>query len=152
MNSFMITGSTCLMMLAVATSLYADDSSNDAPIELQVAPLDQIEYPDDRPRWVADAKRDGMDMHLGTVHFLDESTVVVVSQLCDTPDECRDRLSVTQLAAAQEYVSRTAESLGDIDFFTISDEEIEELIDRHLTAPSIRRDRFSSSSNGVAGE
>jgi hypothetical protein len=119
MSEMLRNGTTCLIVLMLAPVLLADDASQTdkatkKPTELSVAPLDQIDFPDSRPKWVG-----------SSVEFNDEAdTIIVVSGPCETPEESLEELKLMQRAAVSTYISRKTKS-GSFDFFPISDEDIE---------------------------
>ena len=116
--SYMIrNSSTCLMLLFIVPAAYADSAapSDSDPKELSVAPLDHIEYPDDRPEW--------LNSSLGITK--DTVRIVVVSGPCDSPEESLEELSLMQRAAVSTYISELTGSGAQYDFYPISDEEID---------------------------
>jgi hypothetical protein len=107
------------MLLMLAPTLCAETTpageTDDAPKPLSVAPLDHVEYPDDRPDWVESS----LDIDGDSVH------IVVVSGPCDTPEESLEQLKLMLRAAVSTYVSRITGSGGEFDFYPISDEQID---------------------------
>ena len=119
MSEILRNGSTCLIVLLLAPVLLADDASQTEkttkkPTKLSVAPLDQIDFPDSRPKWVG-----------SSVEFNDDAdTIIVVSGPCETAEESLEELKLMQRAAVSTYISRKTKSPY-FDFYPISDEEIE---------------------------
>jgi hypothetical protein len=127
MSQVIRNGSTCLVLLLLTPVVYADATRTDTsaspdhadlPKELSVAPLDHIEYPDDRPEWISRAP----------TFDEDSFSIVVVSGPCETPEESLQELKLMQRAAVSTFVTRIAKSDGCFDFYPISDE----VIDREL--------------------
>ncbi len=119
MSEVIRNGSTCLILLMLAPIVFADGSQSNVPDEspapLSVAPLDVINYPQDRPAWVSQSL--GIDK--------DSISIVVVSGPCETRAESIEELQLMRRAAVSTYVSQVGESGGQFDFYPISDEEID---------------------------
>jgi len=119
MSQLMRSSSTCLMLLMLAPAAYAENAAAQTPEQspqpLSVAPLDFIEYPEDRPAWVGHPTDFEEDTH----------TIVVVSGPCETPEESIAELKLMQRAAVSTYISRITDSGGEFDFYPISDESID---------------------------
>lgn len=123
------TFSTCLVILWLATNVIAHDPR--AAAELSVAPLDHLEYPKDRPKWLGNKPDFGGDV----------PTIVVVSEPGETPQESLETLKWMQRAAIATYVSRLTDSPGDFDLIPISDQVIEEeLVSRRYSGKLIQGD------------
>ena len=126
MSDVVRNGSTCLILLMLAPGVFADGSQplDEAPAPLSVAPLDVIEYPEDRPEWVSQPL--GFDK--------DSFSIVVVSGPCETREESIEELHLMRRAAILTYVSEVSDSGGQYDFYPISDEEIDaELVTRRYS-------------------
>lgn len=126
MSEVVRNGSTCLMLLMLAPVVFADasDPPQEGPAPLSVAPLDVIDYPEDRPAWVGQSPEFDHDSF----------SIVVVSGPCETRKESLEELRVMQRAAVLTYLSEVTESGGRHDFYPISDEEIEaELVTRRYS-------------------
>ena len=87
---------------------------NESATPLSVAPLDHVEYPDNRPAWI-DQAVDSDDQI---------ATVVVVSGPSDTMDESLEELLVMQRAAVNAVVVQVTGHQDASAVFSISDEEI----------------------------
>ncbi|TWT80030.1 hypothetical protein CA13_14420 [Planctomycetes bacterium CA13] len=89
-------------------------------VELSVAPLDQIIFPSDRPQW------------LDNVPQLDDSVHnwVVVSSPSDTFEASEQNLRLMQRAAVLTYIQRLVNAGRNFDFFTITNEWIDEKLVR----------------------
>ena len=119
MSNIVRKSSTYLLMLTLVPAGYAAaatmKTSVESPKELSVAPLDHIEYPESRPKWVSDlAESDGESFR-----------AVIVSGPCDTVEESLEELRLMQRAAVSTLVTQIAQSDGRFDFYAPSDEEIE---------------------------
>ncbi len=121
MNQMIPTSSACLvlMLLAPSAARAADENTkiNSAkePAPLSVAPLDHIEYPEDRPDWVSAAPSLKEFPH----------TWVVVSGPSDTPEESAADLKLMERAAIATYIKGLPGADGRFDFYPITDEWIE---------------------------
>jgi hypothetical protein len=108
-------------MLAPVVFADGSQSPDESPAPLSVAPLDVIDYPQDRPSWVSQPLQIDKDSR----------SIVVVSGPCDTREESIEELRLMRRAAVSTYVSLVCESGGQYDFYPISDEEIDaELVRR----------------------
>ena len=119
MTTLMQSGSICLVALVFVSATSADDqiaeaASTDTAIELSAAPLDLIEYPDDRPAWL----NQGPDLESKT------HTWVVVTRPCENEQECAEKLEVLQRAAVNLYIQELTNS-EDVDFYPVNDKWIE---------------------------
>ena len=136
MSHIMSKSSTYLLLLTLVPATYATaasmQSSDEAPKELSVAPLDHIVYPESRPTWVSELSQpDGESFR-----------IVVVSGPCDTVEESLEELRLMQRAAVSTLVTQIAQSEGRFDFYTLSDEEIErELVIRQYAGEVVQGDR-----------
>lgn len=111
--------STCFLALLIAPAILAEDiaatPSDDSPAQLSVAPLDHIEYPDDRPEWVKQTTDFDADAH----------SIVVVSGPSDTPQQSEEELNLMARIAVSTYIARITDAAAtDHDFYPISDYEI----------------------------
>lgn len=128
MNDVVRNGSTCLVLLMLAPVVLADGSQaqlpDEGPTPLSVAPLDIIDYPEDRPEWVSQPLEIDKDA----------VSIVVVSGPCETREESVEELRMMRRAAVFTYVAQISESGGRYDFYPISDEEIDsELVKRRYS-------------------
>ena len=119
MTALLHSGSICLVAFVFVSTAAADNDVPDVPVgeiakELSVPPLDHVEYPDDRPAWLEEAPDFDSDIH----------TWVVVTQPCDTDDECAEELAVLQRAAVSAYIRQLTGS-ADVDFYPVNDQWIE---------------------------
>ncbi|TWU01225.1 hypothetical protein [Stieleria varia] len=125
MSQILTSGSVCLVMMFVATAVtYADtvDAKEDskksepaAPVELSVAPLDHVQYPETRPAWV------------GQQPILDDGPVdvwSVASSGYETIEECDANLKVMQRIAVNLYIQHVTGSVRE-ETFPINDDWIE---------------------------
>ncbi|TWU58731.1 hypothetical protein Poly51_15110 [Rubripirellula tenax] len=112
-------GSTWILLIMVSSAWSSEKSSpaavSGSPVtsELSVAPLDHVEYPEDRPKWIDEKP------------LPDEHRVIVVSMPWDTAEESLEELSWMKRAAVSAYVNRLVEAGGAFDFYDPSDEEFE---------------------------
>ncbi len=92
--------------------------------ELSVAPLDQFEYPDDRPKWLHEPPQLDGDVH----HW------VVVSSPAETRDESVEELGRLQRAALMRYVEGHTENQSANEIFAVTDQWIEDnlITDRYV--------------------
>ena len=114
-----------LLVLAQATAPAADEAATrrpDAePAPLSVAPLDQIQYPDDRPEWIDAATNLKQLPHCWTV----------VSGPSETSEESLKELRLLQRASVETYLKTLPGADGRVDFFPLTDEWIEDrLVDK----------------------
>ena len=132
MKHMMHSGTACLAMLTLASTVaYATDqnsgrqsTSSDQPAQLSVAPLDHVDYPDDRPAWLQNS-----EMDLAT----EPHKLVLVTQPCDTIEECEEELKLSQRAMVATYIKMLAKA-DNYDFFEVNDEWIDEkLVSRDYT-------------------
>ncbi len=115
---FMFAPSVAIAATGASDSQKTSEPGNAAP--LSVAPLDHVEYPDDRPEWVGQS-----------VEVNDDATViVVVSGPSDTEQESLEELRVMQRAAVNAMVARVTGHQDVEQVFPMGDEEI----DRQLVA------------------
>lgn len=120
----------CVLVLAAAGPLRADSQPAEAsdqsarPAELSVPPLDHVTYPAQRPEWVAAA--DGAAPYTK----LDESRVVVLSGLCESRQQCRDRLDVAVRVAIDQYILELSDFCQEDLEFQLHQDEIDQLISR----------------------
>ncbi|WP_442509566.1 hypothetical protein SH528x_001146 [Novipirellula sp. SH528] len=92
------------------------DPSVETASELSVAPLDQFQYPKNRPAWLNDSpKLEGADQYW-----------IVVSTPAESRAEAVDELKGLQRAAVVRYVQGHTDGGSPHDFLTMSDEWIEE--------------------------
>ena len=109
-----------LLVLAQATAPAADEAATrrpDAePAPLSVAPLDQIQYPDDRPEWIDAATNLKQLPHCWTV----------VSGPSETSEESLKELRLLQRASVETYLKTLPGADGRVDFFPLTDEWIED--------------------------
>tara|TARA_R110002049_G_scaffold4601_5_gene32328 strand:+ start:461932 stop:462681 length:750 start_codon:yes stop_codon:yes gene_type:complete len=91
--------------------------------ELSVAPLDVVEYPDDRPDWIDAVTR--MD---GDTHFQ-----VAVSQPGDTWEESSASLELMQRIAVQLYANKLLLSEDQSEPFVLDSDWIAENVDRFVS-------------------
>lgn len=135
MSEVMRNGSTCLILLMLAPVVFADGSQSPLPDEtpapLSVAPLDVVDYPEDRPKWVSQP-----------LEFDEDSfAIVVVSGPCETRQESIEELRLMRRAAVSTYVAQISESGGQYDFYPITDEEIDsELVKQRYSGTIIQGD------------
>ncbi len=122
MSQMKQTSSACLMLLvlAQATAQAADESATSHPetkaAPLSVAPLDQIQYPEDRPEWI-DAPTNLQELpHSWTV----------VSGPSETSEQSLDELRLLQRASVETYLRTLPGANGRFDFFPLTDEWIED--------------------------
>jgi hypothetical protein len=101
--------------------------------ELSVAPLDHVVYPSSRPDWVTNpSDADGNPYR-----------VVIVSGPCDTADESLEEMRVLKRAAVSLLVSQIAQSEGRSDFFSLSDEQIDQdIVARQYSGEVTQGDRI----------
>lgn len=122
MKEVMRNGSTCLMLMMLAPVVFADGGESKATDEgsapLSVAPLDVIEYPDDRPSWVSQPLRIEKD----------SVVMVVVSGPSETSEESLEELELMQRAAISTYIAEVSDSEMYNEYFDI-DSISDELID-----------------------
>lgn len=120
MSQVIHSGSACLMLLvlAQATAQAADEnaaSRPDAePAPLSVAPLDQIQYPEDRPEWIDAPTNLKALPHCWTV----------VSGPSETSEQSSDELRLLQRASVETYLKTLPGADGRLDFFPLTDEWI----------------------------
>ena len=107
---------TGVLVAATAQSDAQAEQPSDSPKELSVAPLDHVEYPESRPTWVSDFAEPEQGAY----------RMVVVSGPADSVEESQDELRVLQRAAVTTLISQIVPSDGHADFYSPSDEEIEQ--------------------------
>jgi hypothetical protein len=116
----MRTGSACLVLLALShpAARAADGSaagrSEAEAAPLSAAPLDQIEYPEDRPEWIDAATNLNELPHTWTV----------VSGPSETAEQSLNELKLLQRASVEIYLKTLPGAEGRFDFFPLSDEWI----------------------------
>ncbi|MGB7326951.1 MAG: hypothetical protein WBD31_18900 [Rubripirellula sp.] len=131
-----ILGGTAWLVLVMVTSAWSADESSSTeskpePAQLSVAPLDHIEYPDDRPDWLDEKP---------SVRGVDHK-IVIVSLPCDSAEQSLEELRWMQRAAIATYVSQLVDAGGEFDFYSPSDEETEnELIAKRYTGQVVQGD------------
>ncbi len=139
MSNLIRNGSTCLLALMFAPGLLADEarqpSGAEAATPLSVAPLDHIEYPEDRPAWVGQSSNFDHDAHI----------ITVVSGPSETREESLAELALMKRVAVSAYVSRIAGNPDIADtpnhVYPISDEDIDrELVIRRYSGEVIQGD------------
>lgn len=133
-NSFLHSGTACLVMLALASTVaYAAESEFDGsdqvavetnttkPVstELSVKPLDQIDYPADRPSWLEDENEND--------EFLEgeDTRVIVVTDPSETLQLCLDKLEASQKVEVDKFVKSITKS-DSFDFHLVNKDWIEE--------------------------
>ncbi|TWU57928.1 hypothetical protein [Rubripirellula reticaptiva] len=138
----MIMGGTAWLVLVMVTSAWSAEESSTTgskpePAQLSVAPLDHIEYPDDRPQWLVENK--SLDEE-PSVRGVDHK-IVIVSLPCDSAEQSLEELQWMQRAAIATYVSQMVDAGGEFDFYSPSDEEIEnDLISKRYTGQVVQGD------------
>ena len=122
MSQMIQSGSACLMLLvlAQATARAADDPATrppeGQPAPLSVAPLDQIDYPEDRPSWIDVATNLKELPHSWTV----------VSGPSETSEQSLRELKLLQRASVETYLKTLPGADGGFDFFPLTDQWIED--------------------------
>ena len=115
---------TIVLLVFLVPFAYSESTSsnhtNDFPRELSVAPLDYVEYPDDRPEWINQANEIGPA----------RSRFVVVSGPCDTPEESLEELLIMQRAALETYISSVTGADSTYNFYPLTDERIRRFVKR----------------------
>ena len=129
--SFLHSGTACLVMLAFASTVaYAAETNLDGgervavemdatkPVstELSVKPLDQIDYPADRPTWL---ENDGL-LKDGEI-----TQVIIVTSPRETIERCLDELTVSQKVAVELLVKAITKS-DEFSFRPVNQDWIEE--------------------------
>lgn len=121
MNQVIQTGSACsacLILLVLAQATTAADnpagSADDEAKPLSVAPLDHVDYPENRPEWITAPPELKVVPH----------SWVVVSRPCETKDECDKDLTLMVRASVETYIKSLPDADGEFEFFTLSDEWI----------------------------
>lgn len=116
-------GTTWLVLLMMTSAYGADETSaaatletDSSPAELSVAPLDHVEYPADRPKWLERKP-------IATDHG---HSIVVVSEPCESPEDAEEQLRWMQRAAVATYINELVDSHGDFDFYRFDDQEIDD--------------------------
>ena len=94
----------------------AASTDSTAPAELSVAPLDHIEYPDDRPGWLENPPQLTEPTH----------TWVVVTPPSESPEQSEELLQVMQRAAVTSYVHRRVDPGCRADFVRVDNRWIDE--------------------------
>lgn len=130
-NSFLHSGTACLVMLALASTVaYASESESDGgdqvavkvdsakagSTELSVKPLDQIDYPADRPSWLEDE---------GVFDDDENARIVIVTSPFETTELCLDELEVRQKVEVDAFIDSLTES-DRFDFRPVNKDWIEE--------------------------
>jgi hypothetical protein len=122
MSQMIQPSSACLMLLvlAQATAHAADESAGSRPdaepAPLSVAPLDQIQYPEDRPEWI-DAPTNLKQLpHSWTV----------VSGPSESSEQSLNELRLLRRASVETYLKTLPGADGRLDFFPLTDEWIED--------------------------
>jgi hypothetical protein len=131
MNTIIRFGSLCLLhSLLIVPAIGADS----APTELSVAPLDHVTYPAERPQWVADADRGA------PYTVVDDNKLVIVSRLCETPQQCDDLVMIAAGVAADQYAIDLVDfGTGDC-FYKFTDQELRDLITREYDGTATQGD------------
>ncbi len=131
-----VVGGSAWLVLVMVTSAWSADGATDsslnaksvlpdaAPAELSVAPMDHIEYPDDRPKWL-----DEKPVGRGRDH-----RIVITSLPSDTAEESLEELRWMQRAAIATYVAQLVDAGGEFDFYSPTDDEIaKELVSKRYS-------------------
>ncbi len=108
---------------SAAPSTAATSSSSALPVtsqrsvssQLSVAPLDHVEYPADRPKWVSAAPDFESSQHSWSV----------VTPPCDLPEDANDLLRVLMRATVASYIQQVTGETAEKIEFAITDEWIE---------------------------
>ncbi|TWU34343.1 hypothetical protein [Novipirellula artificiosorum] len=109
-----------LLGSSVAKAVDAVTQETPKSVELSVAPLDQITYPEDRPDWLGDPPtRDGS-----------VDRWVVVSTPAETVQQSEEDLRLMQHAAVSTYVRGLVDAGNQFDFFPVTDRWIDEQLVR----------------------
>jgi hypothetical protein len=108
------------MVLLVAASVAAETNlaevaEKKTTAELSVPPLDHVEYPADRPKWLDQLPSFGSDV----------DSIVVISDPAETIEAAAEELRWLQRAAIGNYVSQTLESSDRFDVYSPDDETID---------------------------
>ena len=103
MNQNTLTSLSCLAAVIISSAVLAEESAkrdtssskttSEAAVKLSVAPLDHIQYPDDRPEWIVAVPDLDHDDHTWTV----------VTPPCESIEECAAMLAVLTESAANSY-------------------------------------------------
>ncbi len=133
MNQMMHSGTVCLAMLALASTVAfaadQDGSDHDVAIEtsapahdvtpLSVPLLSTVEYPADRPGWLKNAPVLEGDTH----------TWVIVTGPYDSIENCDERFAVDKRVATENYIKELNQKLhqsNKFDFYTINNQWVNE--------------------------
>ncbi len=90
--------------------------------ELRVAPLDVVQYPDDRPKWIDTVSDDESATH----------SQVAVSQPSESIEESLASLNMMQRIAVRLYANRLMLSDGHPEPFVLDEDWITENVDRFV--------------------
>ncbi|WP_404306251.1 hypothetical protein [Neorhodopirellula lusitana] len=92
-------------------------SSSARSAKLSVAPLDHVEYPDDRPHWIdsPDGRKSGKPtgLHIGKAENADALSIAVVSPPQASPKEAAEMMEVMARGAVENYIDQHAATLNE---------------------------------------
>ncbi|SMP76883.1 hypothetical protein SAMN06265222_12232 [Neorhodopirellula lusitana] len=101
-----------------ADAITSDKQSSSArSAKLSVAPLDHVEYPDDRPHWIdsPDGRKSGKPsgLHVGKAENADALSIAVVSPPQASPKEAAEMMEVMARGAVENYIDQHAATLNE---------------------------------------